>query len=129
MQVRHFVALVPALAGALLVGSQLNAGDVLATQVDLKLSAVETRHVEVGIQLTIEFAVDGEFILVDPVLEYTGCIDGDLDCDGDVDAFDLAALLSSWNACDGGCFQDLNDDGEVNAEDLTILLAEWTGSL
>ena len=48
----------------------------------------------------------------------------DLDCDGDVDAFDLAILLGSWGPC-VGCPADLDGDGDVNAADLAILLGNW----
>ena len=49
---------------------------------------------------------------------------GDLNCDGVVDAFDLAVLLGSWGPCDG-CPADIFDDGDVNAGDLAILLGNW----
>lgn len=48
----------------------------------------------------------------------------DLDCDGQVGGFDLAALLASWGPCDG-CAADLNDDAVVNGLDLAILLGMW----
>lgn len=49
----------------------------------------------------------------------------DLDCDGDVDAVDLAILLNLWGPCTG-CRADLNRDGQVDAQDLTVLLTNWT---
>ena len=49
---------------------------------------------------------------------------GDLDCNGVVDAFDLASLLGSWGPCDG-CPADIFGDGDVNAGDLAILLGNW----
>ena len=55
---------------------------------------------------------------------------GDLDQDGEVDAFDLAILLGAWGPCPpppAECPADLNDDGQVGATDLAILLGNWTG--
>lgn len=49
----------------------------------------------------------------------------DLDCDGDVDGFDLALLLNAWGPC-AGCRADINRDGQVNGEDLAILLVNWS---
>ena len=49
----------------------------------------------------------------------------DIDCDGDVDGFDLALLLNAWGAC-AGCRADINRDGQVNGKDLAILLVNWT---
>lgn len=49
---------------------------------------------------------------------------GDVNGDGVVDAFDLAALLSAWGTTGGAA--DLNGDGPVDASDLAILLANWT---
>lgn len=48
---------------------------------------------------------------------------GDIDGDGDVDAADLALLLSSWGA--SGSAADINDDGTVDAADLSALLGNW----
>ncbi|MEE9131720.1 MAG: FG-GAP repeat protein, partial [Phycisphaerales bacterium] len=54
-------------------------------------------------------------------------IPGDLDCDGNVAAADLLALLSTWGPCDDcqECAADLNGDCIVGALDLLILLANW----
>jgi len=52
----------------------------------------------------------------------------DFDGDGDVDAADLAELLSSWGPCadpPDDCPADLNGDGQVDAFDLAILLGSW----
>jgi hypothetical protein len=46
---------------------------------------------------------------------------GDLDGNGEVNASDLATLLSAW----GGPAGDLNGDGTTTAADLTILLGAW----
>lgn len=54
-----------------------------------------------------------------------GCIVGDLDCDGDVDASDLAMLLGAWGSANGDA--DIDGNGEVAASDLALLLGAWTG--
>ena len=53
----------------------------------------------------------------------TTCATGDLNCDGAVNAQDLAVLLSNWG---GSGAADLNGDGTVGAQDLAILLGAWT---
>ncbi|MBL9121077.1 MAG: right-handed parallel beta-helix repeat-containing protein [Phycisphaerae bacterium] len=50
------------------------------------------------------------------------CVPADFDCDGDVDAADLAVLLAAWGT---GGQADLNGSGTVNAADLAMLLAAW----
>jgi hypothetical protein len=50
------------------------------------------------------------------------CIPPDLNCDGSVDAQDLAILLGAWGSSGPG---DLDADGIVNAADLAILLGAW----
>lgn len=47
------------------------------------------------------------------------CAVGDINCNGVVDAADLATLLNNWNNVGAG---DLNNDGGVDAADLAILL-------
>ena len=49
----------------------------------------------------------------------------DLDEDEDVDAFDLASLLSKWGECPKPCPADFNDDGTVGPVDLSWLLNGW----
>ena len=58
----------------------------------------------------------------------------DFDCDGDVDAFDLAQLLGAWGPCPEPCTPgepadtcpaDLNGDCTVEAFDLALLLGAW----
>jgi glucose/arabinose dehydrogenase len=46
----------------------------------------------------------------------------DINCDGVVDAADLAALLNNWSGIGTG---DINDDGGVDAADLAALLNAW----
>ncbi|MDZ4830104.1 MAG: CHRD domain-containing protein [Phycisphaerae bacterium] len=48
---------------------------------------------------------------------------GDLNCDGAVDAADLAVLLGAWGTSGPG---DLNGDGTVDAADLALLLGSWS---
>jgi hypothetical protein len=50
------------------------------------------------------------------------CHPADLNCDGHIDAADLAILLGAWGSAGPG---DLNADGQVNAADLAILLGAW----
>lgn len=61
------------------------------------------------------------------VVEYEpppACASGDLDCDGDVDAADLAILLGAWGTVTPG---DLDGSGTVDGADLAALLGAWTG--
>lgn len=48
----------------------------------------------------------------------------DLNCDGTVEAFDLALLLGSWGPNPGDP-ADLDPDGDVGAFDLALLLGAW----
>ena len=48
----------------------------------------------------------------------------DIDCNGDVDPFDLAQLLGNWGPCPG-CPADLDGDGAVGPFDLALLLGAW----
>ena len=50
------------------------------------------------------------------------CNVADIDCNGTVDAADLAGVLNNWGGIGTG---DLNDDGGVDAADLAILLNNW----
>ncbi|MCH8969751.1 MAG: hypothetical protein IIA66_11615 [Planctomycetes bacterium] len=80
------------------------------------------------------------------VLEIGGSIPADLNCNGKVDAFDLALLLGSWAPCPKPCTPgsppdtcpahssgdpteacpaDLSGDCDVEAFDLAILLGSW----
>jgi len=54
------------------------------------------------------------------------CAPADLNCDGSVNAADIAALLSAWGACGkGDCRADIDGDGSVGAADITVLLSAW----
>lgn len=48
---------------------------------------------------------------------------GDVDRDGDVDIFDLSALISLWKTSEERA--DFNNNGTVDIYDLSILLANW----
>ena len=50
------------------------------------------------------------------------CAAADLDCNGTVDANDLAALLANWGGTGTG---DIDDNGTVDSLDLAALLAAW----
>lgn len=52
------------------------------------------------------------------------CLPSDFDCDGDVDASDLAVLLGAWGTQDVDV--DLDGDGVVAAGDLALLLGAWS---
>ncbi len=52
--------------------------------------------------------------------------DTDFDNDNDVDAADLAELLSSWGECPN-CPADVTGDCEVGPDDLAVLLSIWGG--
>jgi len=51
------------------------------------------------------------------------CAAADVNCDGVVNAEDLAALLNNWGNIGAG---DINDDGGVDAADLAELLNGWS---
>jgi hypothetical protein len=57
------------------------------------------------------------------------CCEGDLNASGDVNAIDLAELLSTWGECPakGSCLADLDGDQVVGPTDLAELLASWGG--
>lgn len=56
------------------------------------------------------------------VVTTQSCVPADLNCDGGVNAQDLATLLSQWGASGSA---DLNGDGAVGAPDIAILLGSW----
>jgi hypothetical protein len=49
-------------------------------------------------------------------------VPADLNCDGAVNALDIATLLSQWGTAGTA---DLNGDGAVGAPDIAILLSAW----
>ena len=51
------------------------------------------------------------------------CVAADIDCDGDVDATDLATLLGNWGGTGAG---DIDGNGTVDAADLAGLLGAWS---
>lgn len=50
------------------------------------------------------------------------CVPADLNCDGVVDAADLALLLGGW----GTPSADITDDGTTDSVDLAVLLGAWS---
>ena len=50
------------------------------------------------------------------------CAAVDLDCNGTINAADLAVLLGNWGGSGAG---DINGDGGVDATDLAALLGAW----
>lgn len=52
---------------------------------------------------------------------------GDLNNDGEIEAFDLALVLGAWGPCpsQGDCCKDLDCSGGVGAGDSAIVLANW----
>jgi hypothetical protein len=51
------------------------------------------------------------------------CMFGDVNCDGAVDASDLAAVLAAWGTNDPAA--DIDRSGLVDASDLSTVLANW----
>lgn len=51
------------------------------------------------------------------------CAQGDLNCDGSVDANDLAIVLAAWGTNDPAA--DIDGSGVVDASDLSFILANW----
>jgi hypothetical protein len=51
------------------------------------------------------------------------CIFADVNCDGTVDANDLAVVLAAWGTSDPAA--DLDGSGLVDAADLSFILANW----
>jgi len=54
-----------------------------------------------------------------------GCL-GDIDDSGEVNVFDLLAIISTWGACNDGCREDLNNDDQINVADLLIVISRWS---
>lgn len=53
------------------------------------------------------------------------CMQGDLNCDGSIDANDLAIVLAAWGTNDPAA--DIDGSGVVDASDLSFILANWGG--
>jgi hypothetical protein len=54
---------------------------------------------------------------------FFGCVTGDINGDGAVNAIDLAILIGAWGTSGPG---DLDNDGVVGASDIAVLLGAWT---
>ena len=54
------------------------------------------------------------------------CAVGDLNCDGTVDANDLAVVLAAWGTNNPAA--DIDGNGTVDAADLSFILANWGAS-
>ncbi len=72
-----------------------------------------------GVDGTAFVRFNGKVLMFRPTLGVP-----DLNCDGVVDANDLAVLLDQWNTA--AVAADLNGDGIVDAADLGILLNAWS---
>ncbi|MFM7052558.1 MAG: PQQ-dependent sugar dehydrogenase [Planctomycetota bacterium] len=74
-------------------------------------------------------ANSGEIFKIVPTTGDTPCAPpcepADLDCNGVVDAADLAGLLGAWGPCTGTCAADLDGSGTIDAADLAALLSAW----
>jgi len=66
-------------------------------------------------------SIDGQMQLCDPG---TPGVLGDLDCDQQVNASDIALVLKAWGTSYAGA--DLNGSGTVDMADLSIVLGAWT---
>ncbi|MFO0829694.1 MAG: M12 family metallo-peptidase [Phycisphaerales bacterium] len=78
--------------------------------------------------LRIRFRTDGnesndDWYVDDISIAGPPCL-ADFDHDGDVDAADLATLISEWGPCIG-CVGDLSGNGVVNGQDITLFLMGW----
>jgi len=51
------------------------------------------------------------------------CVPADLNCDGAVNAQDIAILLGQWGTTGSA---DLSGDGTVGPQDIAILLGAWS---
>ncbi|MBL9119031.1 MAG: hypothetical protein JNL80_03850 [Phycisphaerae bacterium] len=77
-------------------------------------------------------AIDGlavnnyAWLAIDAITLSGDCLVADLNCDGSVDALDLAILLGAWGPAVPGDPADLDGDGSIGAADLAILLGAWS---
>ena len=55
----------------------------------------------------------------------TICKANDINCDGNIDAYDLAVIMAQWTETGASLLGDLNSDGFVNEYDLAVLMANW----
>lgn len=97
-----------------------NTDTLFVPQAGISPSGVQVFDAATGAPLTSD-AIPTSGPPVDLQLVYTGCGAGDLNGDGDIDAADLAILLSAWGPCEG-CPADFNGDAVVDAADLAEVL-------
>ncbi|TVQ32538.1 MAG: hypothetical protein EA376_05405 [Phycisphaeraceae bacterium] len=69
----------------------------------------------------------GYALVVTGAVGDVGACPADLNGDGQVNAQDLALLLSAWEAYKSFPAADLNGDGDVNAQDLALFFSYWGG--
>lgn len=96
------------------------AAATLATDAEIQAVLADLRYIGVSTDV-----VDGaDATWTDNVrLIGGGCASADINCDGSVDAADLAALLTGWG---GPGASDIDGDGTTGAADLAALLAAWS---
>jgi hypothetical protein len=75
-----------------------------------------------GSQMTVRYTDENGASLVSVIEVTSGCVAGDLNCDGMIDASDLSVLLGAWGTSGAA---DIDGNGVVGASDLSILLANW----
>lgn len=104
-------------------GAETNGGWI---QKEFKISDFVTPTAEMKVRFLADDIGNGSLIeaAVDEVrVSVVACGNpADLDGDGDIDAADLAILLSNWGNAGTG---DINGDGATDASDLAILLGSW----
>lgn len=112
-------------AGTIFFGNGGFPGTVFAFNPDLSLRwSVEVPNLNEGGPV---LAGDGTLLIAGVGNDFRayydpGCAAADLNCDGAVNAQDLAALLGAWGGSGAG---DLDGSGVVGAPDLAILLSAW----
>lgn len=93
---------------------------VVATDAQVQAVLADLRYI--GISTDIADGSDATW--TDNVrLIGVGCAPADINCDGTVNAQDLAALLTGWGTSGAS---DIDGDGTTGAADLAALLAAWS---
>jgi hypothetical protein len=124
-----------------IAGNGITAGQSLNNHWMIGRFAIEVTDDEVGHQetLTLRFAVSGKqngtstgTFFVQPSPRSVGYVltfaprpcDGDIDCDGLCDGWDLGLLLLDFGPCPN-CASDLDGSGTVDTGDMSLLLMDW----